>query len=73
VMYYAQEFFDLLMDCTNTVERVRITMKDVYCYHAALVLMTIVRMDKVEYYWYPPRVIEFREGAARLRAYFLID
>jgi hypothetical protein len=70
VLYFAENFFKLLKDCSNEVPAARLEMKDMYCYHAALTLQTTVRMDKIEYYWKPPELVDFRKEAAKLRALF---
>jgi hypothetical protein len=72
VLHLSQGFFNLLQECTNEKPDARITMKDLYCYHAALVLITTVRMDKVEYYWNPPKVFQFIEETAKLRSIFTL-
>jgi hypothetical protein len=41
-------------------------MKDLYVYHALLTLMTIVRLDRVDYYWYPPDIITWSGDAAKI-------
>ena len=73
VLYFAQDFFDLLLECTNEVPSAQITMKDLYCYHAVLTLMTTVRMDKVEYFWNPPSIMGFNKEAAELRSIFSLN
>jgi hypothetical protein len=70
VLHFAQGFFNLLLECTNQVPDARITMKDMYCYHAALTLMTTIRIDQVNYYWEQPDIFKFTNEAARLRAIF---
>jgi hypothetical protein len=35
VLHLSQGFFSLLQECTNEKPDARITMKDLYCYHAA--------------------------------------
>ena len=60
VLYFGQGFFELIQTCTNEIPDAKITMKELFCYHALLILMTVVRLDQVQHYYYPPEIIEFK-------------
>ena len=42
-----------LRDCSNTVDGLNITMRDLLLYHAFLTLRTLVPMDRNQYFWRP--------------------
>ena len=68
LLYFGQGFFDLILACTNEIPMANLTMKDIYCYHAMLILMTIVRLDRVNKYWNPPmEIMEFTNEANELK------
>jgi len=67
VLYFSQGLFDLLRDCTNEQADAGITMRDLYVYHAHLLLMTLVRLDSVNDFWYPPEMMEWKQEAAQLK------
>ena len=70
VLYFGQGLFDLILECTNEIRGANLTMKDIYCYHAMLILMTIVRLDRVYHYWHPPmETMEFTNEANELKSY----
>ena len=69
VLYFGQDFFELIQTCTNEIPDANITMKELYCYHALLILMTVVRLDQVYQYYYPPDIIEFKGEVNIIKAH----
>lgn len=51
VLSLSSSFFETLRECSNQDVSANITMKDIYLYHALLVLRTLHPLDKMKSYW----------------------
>jgi hypothetical protein len=66
VLDLSQPFFNVLKDCSNNNEYVNITMKDIYCYHAFLVLRVHMNLDTNDFYYNPPGTFTWSDDITKL-------
>jgi hypothetical protein len=73
VLDLAQPFFNTMRDCSNSSPAINMSMKDIYCYHAVLTLMTYVKLE-VEAFFQPNGLIfDWKHEVATLNQMFNIN
>jgi hypothetical protein len=73
ILHLAEGFFGSLMECSNMVAGVDITLKDMYCYHALLTLMTYMKLGSVDDYFKNQELFEWTKEVATLKEVFNRD